>query len=181
MRGILCVVMITVWVASFGSGCSKDESKKTSPYASIEPKVGNPAVDFLYNDMNGAPFRLTEERGHAVIIYFWRMRCKECKQELSSLEALYRAHKDKGLVVVAVDADTMHSGPIEDVTAFISKGGFTFLNLRDDTGYVSEAFAVLRAPMAFIIDKNGVIAAIKTDKTDWTSVESSALIEPLLK
>ncbi|MBI5563056.1 MAG: TlpA family protein disulfide reductase [Deltaproteobacteria bacterium] len=179
MRRLLTAFMFT-WVALI-YGCSKDGADKPSPYASIEPKAGAPAADFLYRDIDEAPFRLSDQRGKAVVLYFWRMKCKECKEELPGLEAFYRAYKARGLVVVAVGADTMHSAPIEDVRAFIAKNGLTFVNIRDSEGYVSEAFSVLRAPTVFVIDKKGNIARIKEGATDWASPENAAFVESLLK
>ncbi len=173
-------ILVILLLAFVFAGCNKGGDEKASPYRQ-ELKPGSPSVDFLYKDMDGKPFRLSEEKGKVVVLYFWRMKCEECKDELKSLESLYRRYKDRGIKVVAVGADTMHSAPIEDVRDLLSKGGVTFTNLRDDQGFVSEAYNVLKAPQAFVIDRNGTIAAIMTTKTDWTSEENIKLFESLLK
>lgn len=176
MKKILLIVLLAfVFV-----GCNKGKDEKASPYRQ-ELKPGSQAVDFLFKDMDGRPFRLSEEKGKVVVLYFWRMKCEECKEEMKSLESIHRKYKDRGLIVVAVGADTMHSAPLPDVNEFLSANGITFRNLRDDQGFVSEAYNVLKAPQAFVIDRNGAIAAITTTKTDWTSEESIKLFESLLK
>lgn len=163
------------------AACS-DEGARDKKAASFQRnlKAGGAAVDFFYKDMDGRPFRLSEQKGKVVILYFWRMKCAECKTEMISLDALHRKFKDKGLVVVAVGADTMHSSPIADVREFLKEKGFTFVNLRDSEGYVAEAYSIIFIPHTFVIDKDGVVADVKNVKTDWTSAESVRLMENLL-
>lgn len=176
MKKILVMILLVFVFA----GCNKGNDEKASPYRQ-DLKPGSPSVDFLYKDMDEKPFRLSEEKGKVVVLYFWRMKCAECKIEMKSLESLYRKYKDRGIKVVAVGADTMHSAPIEDVREFLSKSGITFTNLRDDQGFVSEAYNVLKAPQAFVIDKNGIITAVMMTNTDWMSDESIKLFESLIK
>ncbi len=161
-------------------GCSNDNTGPRPNY-NPDPKVGAEATDFLFPDMDERPFRLSEHKGSVVLLYFWRMKCEECKEGLYSLEKLNRKFKDRGLVVVTVGADTMHSAPIEDVRAFLSKHGITSIPLRDDQGFVSEAYNVLKAPRAFVIDRNGTIIAIIDGRTDWMSEENVSLMERLTK
>lgn len=161
-------------------GCSNDSTGPTPNY-NPDPKVGAEATDFLFRDMDERPFRLSEHKGRVVLLYFWRMKCEECKDAMDSLEALNRKFKDRGLLVVTVGADTMHSAPIEDVRYFLAKHGITAVTLRDDQGFVSEAYNVLKAPRAFVIDRSGKIAAIIDGPADWMSEENVALIERLTK
>ncbi|MBI5587606.1 MAG: TlpA family protein disulfide reductase [Deltaproteobacteria bacterium] len=161
-------------------GCTNDNSDRKANY-NPDPKVGAKATDFLFRDIDEKPFRLSEHKGHVVLLYFWRMKCRECTDAMDPLELLYRKYKDRGLVVVTVGADTMHSAPIEDVRDFLSRHGISSVTLRDDQGFVSEAYNVLKAPMAFIIDKDGTIVSIKEGKTDWMSHENTSLMESLTK
>lgn len=161
-------------------GCSND-STGPRPNYNPDPKIGAEATDFLFRDMDERPFRLSEHRGRVVLLYFWRMKCEECKEGLLSLDKLNKRFSDRGLVVVTVGADTMHSAPIEDVRAFLSENGITGVALRDDQGFVSEAYNVLKAPRAFVIDRGGTIAAIIDGPTDWMSEENVGLMERLTK
>lgn len=172
-------ILLSLALAFLLSACSNEESGNIANF-NPNPKVGAPATDFLFKDMYGKPFRLTENKGKVVLLYFWRMKCLDCLDSMDSLEALNRAYRDKGLLVVGVGEDNMHSSPIEDVADLFKKKEYSFLPLRDDQGFVSEAYAVLKAPEAFVIDKNGVIASIQKGKTDWMSPENVKFIESLL-
>jgi peroxiredoxin len=173
----LALILIALFIFY---GCSNDSSGPRPNY-NPDPRVGAEATDFLFRDMDKRPFRLSENKGRVVLLYFWRMKCEECKEGLYSLELLNRRFRDQGLVVVTVGADTMHSAPIEDVRAFLSKHEITSISLRDDQGFVSEAYNVLKAPRAFVIDRGGTIAAIIDGPTDWMSEENVGLIERLTK
>lgn len=175
----LIIIAFAIFAFSL-SGCSKDNNSKTEANYNPNPRVGAQATDFQFRDIDEKPFRLSGKKGSVVILYFWRMKCEECKESMTSLAGLSRKYKDKGLFVVTVGADTMHSAPINDVREFLGKFGDAFLNIRDDEGFVSEAYDVLRAPEAFIIDKKGVLVSVQNGKTDFLNPDNIKLIESLL-
>lgn len=174
MRRILLIILAITLLS-----CSNEGKKEEVSYIPVN-KVGSPATDFLYKDMDGKPFRLSEKKGQAVILYFWRMKCVDCKEDMKTLEALNAKYREKGLLVVAVGADTMHSADVNLVREFLKNSGFNFLNIRDEDGFVSEAYDVLKAPQAFVIDKNGKLAHIQSGRVDWTSPEMIKLVESII-
>lgn len=176
MKKILLLILLAFFATACGDGPGKVDG---SPY---EPRLaqGSPAIDFLHKDMDGAPFRLSEEKGKVVILYFWRMKCEGCKEELKSLDGLQGKYRERGLVVAAIGADSMHSAPLFKVRGFLDKEGFGFTNIRDEDGFVAEAYRVMRAPEAYIIGKDGRIALVVKGLSGWTGPETAALLEKLL-
>ncbi|MBI5234351.1 MAG: TlpA family protein disulfide reductase [Deltaproteobacteria bacterium] len=161
------------------SACSTEDANMPPTY--IQPvEIGLPAPDFLFKDMQGAAFRLSENRDKVVLIFFWRLKCEECTQQMDSLEALHKQYKDTGLEVVAVSAESIYSASLYNLTEFLKARALTFRVLRDEQGFVSEAFQVIKAPAAYIIGKDGVLRAIKQGPQDWQSEENLALIQGLL-
>lgn len=177
MRRIAIILLAVLTLAACGN--EKSDSKKSAYTEGIA--VGQKARDFLYADMEGKPFRLSEHKGKVVIMLFWRVKCAECVPEMDSLDALYRKFHSKGLDALAINEDSMHSAPLGQVMDLLEKKGYAFTKMRDDNGFVAEAYEVLVAPIAFVIDKNGVIVAVKSGKTNWTDAENSAFIEGLLR
>ncbi|HBG45518.1 MAG TPA: hypothetical protein DDW94_00850 [Deltaproteobacteria bacterium] len=165
-------------ICLLAAGCGESAKKDESRYV-VNLTAGSPSVDFLYRDMAGKPFRLSEQKGKVVLLYFWRMKCEACKEELKAIEALYRKFRDRGLVVVAVGADSMHSASLYDVSRFMEKEGFTFIKIRDEDGFVAEAYQVMRAPEAYLIDRDGRIAMAQKGSADWAG-QVSVLIDGLL-
>ena len=174
-------IFLALLAFAFLSGCNakNDEDRTKSSYA-VDLSAGSPAVDFLYRDMNNKPFRLSENKGKVVLLYFWRMKCAECKVELRAIDALQKKYKEKGLIAVAVGADSMHSAQLYEVRQFFDKEGFSFIKIRDEDGFVAEAYSVIRAPEVFVIDRNGIIALVQKGPADWGAAELTGAIEKLL-
>ena len=161
------------------SGGGQNEDRAKSAYA-IDLSVGSPAVDFLFRDMDNKPFRLSENKGKVVLLYFWRMKCDQCKIELRAINALQKKYKEKGLIVVAVGADSMHSASLYEVRQFFDKEGFSFIKMRDEDGFVAEAYNVMRAPEVYVIGRDGTIAIIQKGMAAWGGPELTGTIEKLL-
>lgn len=174
-------IFLALLAAVILAGCSggKDSGETKSKYVT-DLSAGSPAVDFLYRDMENKPFRLSENKGKVVVLYFWRMKCEECKAELRAMDSLRKKFADKGLVVVAVGADSMHSGSLYDVNKFFEKENFGFIKIRDEDGFVSEAYQIMRAPEVYVIGRDGNIAHVQKGAADWGGPEMSAMFEKLL-
>ncbi|OGP12880.1 MAG: hypothetical protein A2052_07690 [Deltaproteobacteria bacterium GWA2_54_12] len=177
MKKILTALLAAVIFAGCSSG--KDASETNSKYVT-DLSAGSPAVDFLFRDMDNKPFRLSENKGKVVLLYFWRMKCDQCKVELRAIDALQKKYKEKGLIAVAVGADSMHSASLYEVHQFFDKEGFSFIKMRDEDGFVAEAYSVMRAPEVFVIGRDGTIAIVQKGHADWGGPELTGAIEKLL-
>ncbi|NJO85086.1 MAG: SCO family protein, partial [Blastochloris sp.] len=100
--------LLRLLVALFGltmlSGCSSHEFKGTV----IEQ--ASPAPDFTLTDHNEQPFRLSEQRGKVVLMFFGFTTCPDiCPTTLSDMNALERALGDDAeqvdVVFVTVDPE----------------------------------------------------------------------------
>jgi peroxiredoxin len=177
MKKIFMALLAAVVFAGCNSG--KDAGETNSKYMT-DLSVGSQGVDFLFRDMAGKPFRLSENKGKVVLLYFWRMKCEQCKIELRAIDALQKKYKEKGLVVVAVGADSMHSAPLYEVHQFFDKEGFSFIKMRDEDGFVAEAYSVMRAPEVYVIGRDGTITIVQKGTADWSGPELTGAIEKLL-
>jgi peroxiredoxin len=63
-----------------------------------------PAPDFAVDTVDGGRFVLSEHRGRAVVVYFMAGWCLSCVPEARALARLYAEYRDRGLEVLAVDA-----------------------------------------------------------------------------
>ena len=172
-------IFLLIFAIIFLAGCKDQGSVKESKFI-VNLEAGAPSVDFLYRDMDQKPFRLSEHKGKVVLLYFWRMKCTECQTELKAIDALHKKYGDRGFVAVSVGADSMHSAPLYKVVEFFDREGFSFVKIRDEDGFVAEAYQVMRAPEAYLIDKDGMIALVQKGYTDWGATEKTELIEKLL-
>lgn len=66
--------------------------------------VGTQAPDFTLFDLENKPVRLSALKGKAVLLDFWATWCPPCREALPNVELLNREFKEKGLIVLGVDA-----------------------------------------------------------------------------
>ncbi len=146
---------------------------------SFEPvKPGTEAIDFTLPDLSGKPVSLKDFRGKVVFLNFWATWCQPCKDEMPSMEALYKSLKGQPFEILAVSVDK--DGP-EVVQEFVKKYNITFPVLHDRRGAMKEAYKTTGVPETFIIDQNGVIAEKVWGPREWSDQSSTVMIMDLLK
>jgi len=147
--------------------------------AKYEPLVvGKTAPDFSLSDLNDKPYRLSDFRGKVVFLNFWATWCKPCREEMPSMEVLYKNFEKDGLVVLAVSIDRVTT--TRDIPPFVKGMNLTFPVLIDSWGQTDKPYKRMGVPETFIIDQQGVIREIVIGPRDWTRLDSLPVITKLL-
>lgn len=143
-------IQVVLTLASLGCGSALGTEAAPPTYAS-EP--GGQISDFILKDINGQSHALSDYLGEKVIVLsFWATWCEPCKKEMSKLQNLYSAHREKGLMVLAISMDEPES--VGDVGPFVRQRGFEFPVLLDTESLVTERFNPRRsAPFNLIISR----------------------------
>jgi peroxiredoxin len=117
------------------------------------------APDFALERLDsGGTLQLSALKGKAVVVNFWASWCNPCKDEAPFLEEVWRDHRDRGLVVVGLDAKDFRA----DARRFADRFGLTFPLVYDGPGDSTDPYGVTGFPETFVIDREGkVIAAFK--------------------
>jgi peroxiredoxin len=137
------------------------------------------AGDFIAQDLRGKPARFSELGGKKVVLLnFWATWCPPCRKEMPAMERLYRAYKDRGLVVLAVSQD--QSAPAE-VRRFAEMLDISFPVWHDRDGLVGRQYSVPGVPTSYLIGADGRIAYRVLGEYDWFSPEARAAVETLLR
>ena len=92
-------------------------------------------------------------RGKVVVLNFWASWCGPCKKEAPLLEAAWQAWRDRGVVVVGVDAKDFTG----DAKRFMRRYGVTYPNVHDGSGDLEEPYGLLAYPETFFVDRRGRI------------------------
>ena len=116
--------------------------------------VGSSAPDFELESLSGERVRLSDLRGHPVLINFWATWCAPCELEMPTIESRYEQYSPD-LVVLAVNFDE----PVGDVWAFVDRLGLTFDVLLDPGAEVQDLYRIYGYPTTFFVDAQGVIRA----------------------
>jgi cytochrome c biogenesis protein CcmG/thiol:disulfide interchange protein DsbE len=117
------------------------------------------APDFTLERLDeSSELRLSELEGKAVLVNFWASWCAPCKEEAPFLEVVWRDNRDRGLVVVGLDAKDFRA----DARRFAERFGLTFPLVYDGPGDSTDPYGVTGFPETFVIDREGhVVAAFK--------------------
>lgn len=151
--------------------------------ADVQPAVGHRAPDFALLSGEGKPVRLSRVlREKAVFLNFWATWCPPCREEMPSMERVYRDYRARGLEILAVSIDAGDEATVAGgVKAFMAGLTLTFPALLDPKMEVVRAYRLRGLPTTYLIDRNGVIRASVVGSSDWATPESRERLDELLK
>lgn len=146
-------------------------------YMGRSPRTNYEAPNFTLPDLQGKAVRLSDFRGRVIFLNLWATWCPPCRQEMPSMEALYRRLKDRDFVILAVAED---AGGVEAVAPFVRDVGLTFPVLIDPEATLSPRYGATGYPETFIIDRTGQVVHHTIGPADWDSPEMLAYFDRLL-
>ncbi len=135
------------------------------------------APDFAVPDLSGQAVRLSAHRGQVVLVNLWATWCPPCREEMPSMERLYRELKDRGFVLLAVSQDEDGAAAVKP---FVEQMNVTFPVLVDPQGEVGRKYGVWGYPESFLLDREGRVVERVIGPRDWASENQIAQIEALL-
>jgi len=147
----------------------------TSAMQLVLPPV--PAPDISFVDAAGKQHRLSEFRGHGMVINLWATWCPPCVEEMPSLAALSKALAPHDIAVLPLSSD--HGGA-KAVEAFFARRDITGLPvLLDPEGAATRAFKAPGLPTSVVIDKQGREVARVEGGADWSAPDAVAAVRKL--
>jgi peroxiredoxin len=121
------------------------------------PQVGEPARDFVLNDVDGSPITLSDLHGRPIILNFWATWCAPCRVEMPDLQAAYDRHQADGLVIFAINREET-AVTVRDF--FYDELDLTFTPLLDEAGDVARLYGVANYPTSVFVDGDGLVTAV---------------------
>ena len=115
------------------------------------PRSPIQAPDFELKDLSGKTVRLSQFRGHPVLLDFWATWCAPCVYSIPGTQAFYEKNKAKGLVVLGIN---MNDDPAE-VFPFVKQMKMTYPVLYAATSSVPAQYAMEGLPLFIVVDPAG--------------------------
>jgi peroxiredoxin len=144
---------------------------------------GTIAPDFTVLDVEGHPFRLSEEISRKpVLLLFWSVFCDPCRAEMAILQKAQDRYAGGDLAVVAVAVD---GEPLRKIIGgFARQEGYTFKVLVDELDAkgvwkVADAYGVAVTPTLLLLGKGGTVVMRKGGKIREDELEKA--VSSLLK
>ena len=145
-------------------------------------KSPRPLVEISFEGPDGAPKKMSDFRGKAVLLNLWATWCVPCREEMPSLDRLQAAAGGRDFEVVAVNIDTAR---LERRQQFLSDIGVTSLAFYADSS--ADVFQVLKRagkvvglPTTILIDAQGCEIGALAGAAAWDSPDARKLIGAVL-
>jgi DsbE subfamily thiol:disulfide oxidoreductase len=172
---------LVILLAAFISGAvSLDAGAASADFKAVpklqEMKERPEAPDFTLPNAAGRKVSLKDYRGKVVFLNFWATWCESCRDEMPSMERLYKEFKGQGLEIVAVNVKEKR----QDALAFAKELKLTYPVLLDPEGEVGLLYGAFGLPATYLIDRKGVVLARMWGPADWYSPAARNLIKSLL-
>jgi peroxiredoxin len=147
---------------------------------SYHPRVraGHPAPVFTFPGLDGKMVSLADYKGKVVFLNIWATWCPPCREEMPSMEKLYRQLKGEDFEILAVSVDA--SGA-EAVGPFMKAHTLTFPALLDPGGEIQDLYGTTGIPESFIIGREGRIEKVVIGALDWTTPQAVRFFRNLLQ
>ncbi len=94
---------------------------------------------------------LADLRGKAVVLNFWASWCEPCKEESPMLQEAWERYRDRGLVVLGVNAQDFR----KDARRFVSRYELTYPIVHDGPGDSLGRFGLQGFPETWWVGRNG--------------------------
>ena len=164
-------------IAIFFFGCS---SQKQTPDRAISVSAPNSDEEIGWVDADGKFTRLTEYRGHVLVLDFYATWCEPCRRSIPRLMAVQQKHEPKGLRLVGLNV----GGPDDrvKVAAFAKE-----LQIKYPLSFPTKALTDLllkgdlEIPQTFVFKPDGQMIARYIGVEDSTNNDIDKLVDDLMK
>src|SRR5262245_13489825 len=120
--------------------------------AGAEP---SPVPDFKLKDLSGHDWSLHQQKSKATVLVFLSCECPMSNAYARPIGELAAKYKDRGVAVVAVNANREES--VAQVAAHAKEFGITYPILKDDDLVAAKALGVKVTPEAVVLDDRFVV------------------------
>lgn len=142
LRSCLLAVLLTIGLTA----CGDDGGKAV--------QVGGAMAPFTTQSLDGRSMVLPDQgRGQVIVLRFWATWCAFCKDELKAIEPIWQANRDRGLLILAVNAGQS----AEVISSYVRDLGISYPVLLDDSAKIARQYGVTGLPTTYFIDRQGQV------------------------
>ncbi|MGO9465380.1 MAG: TlpA disulfide reductase family protein [Isosphaeraceae bacterium] len=145
--------------------------------------IGKPAPPIAGTDVDGRPVRLADFHGDVVLIVFWASWCLNCAEEVSRLDAVYAAYRDRGFRILGINLDPLQESVKSAdaarpaVRQFLLEYNVRWPNLINGAGDQDYArgYAVSEVPANVLIGRDGIVIHIDLTRSNLEKAVAGAV------
>ena len=153
--GVLALGVLTLMVGAAPAEAQVIAKAGASPGIT----VGSAAPEIDFETLAGGRVKLSQLRGHPIVITFWGTWCPPCRDEFPALVSAYHAHRAQGLEIIAVNQRDQELNT-NDVKVFVEEFGVEFPVAMDQRGKSRRSFRLVALPTTVFVDSSGIMRTI---------------------
>jgi len=142
------------------SFASVDEMERREETATLL-EIGSPAPDWELASPEGRKVRLSELRGHVVVLDFFATWCQPCLDAIPLLQRIHERFADEPVRVLGISCweEQLGAPNPSDPAALWRERGLGYGLLLDGNA-VADRYGVTALPTLYVIDAEGVLAHV---------------------
>ena len=113
--------------------------------------VGEPATDFVLQDIDGNQIIPSDFAGKPIVLNFWDSASEHCQRQIPHLDALYKKYQGDGLVVIGISKEMANDDALE-----FARSQMSYITILNGTE-AFKAYGVASIPCTYYIDKTGEV------------------------
>jgi thiol-disulfide isomerase/thioredoxin len=133
-----------------------------------EVEIGSVLREAPLQGLSGPSRKLSEFRGTPLIINVWASWCGPCRQEMGSLERLFRRYGGKRFQVIGISTDDY----VDPAKAFLRDSKVSFSNFIDSKLFLENMLGADRLPLTLLVDGQGRVLSKVYGAKAWDSPEA---------
>lgn len=106
--------------------------------------------------LDGGTFRPAQAEGKVLVLYWWASWCPFCREMTPHVEKLWRAHRERGLLVLGLSIDKT----AEAAAAHLRKFGYTFPVAMHDPRFERALPKPKSVPTTWVRDRQGTLVEV---------------------
>jgi len=164
-------LLIALAIFFLGTSLRTRAGKSLSVTASGTNEPRKVAPDFELKSLDGRSLKLSDFRGHAVLLNFWATYCAPCRVEMPWFVELYKQYHDQGLEIIGVSMDD--DGEQQQIADFVREVNVNYpILLGNHT--VGDAYGGTQLlPKTLLIDRKGNISSSIVGMKSKSEIESA--------
>jgi len=137
-----------------------------------EIQVGGVLREAKLYGFGGDILHLSDLRGKPLIINVWASWCGPCRDEMGSLERLYKRYGGKQFNLIGISTDDDSNAALN----FLMRLGVTFDNYADNKLIMENMLGADTIPLTLLIDSKGKVLKKVRGYHIWDSQETIMMI-----
>jgi peroxiredoxin len=140
------------------------------------PRAGQQAPDFKMATLTGQQVSLERYRGQVLLLDFFAVWCKPCRESIPHLNELSQKYGKQGLQVLGVSADEEGE---KSVRTFAEQNRIAYPVALAGEAMLTD-YGVRSVPILFVIDRRGRVAEVFRGVTEASGRSQEQLVRKLL-